>query len=339
MYLYVDVSNLVHANANSTKPESSGIDALLGGAQATAVSPYQIAFNVFQQVSQIARNEKATRIYWFMDPEGEEGSWRKKIYPEYKAQRKALIEKDPARIVTHALAKNALAIFHELIELSATPIFKFPFLEADDLCAAAVSINSNNPGLIITADKDYWQLINPRIPLLNPIHAYRVELENGILTKKKGDGTCESIGLTPTQHMFAKAIQGDNGDNIKGLIGVGEVTANKAVANGTVAQLLVEETGMVTPRKSKNNPEPVAVYQDAKKVVETNLALVSLLNSQVFPRAVEIVTEIQQKAIRTQQTNTIRLSLWLEQKMSFSAENAKNIANQISYAYTNMWTH
>lgn len=337
MYLYVDVSNLVHASANSTKPESSGIDAVLRGSVAT-VSPYQVAFNVFQQVSQIARSEKATRIYWFMDPEGEEGSWRKKIYPEYKAQRKSLIEKDPARIVTHELAKQTLAIFDELIGLSATPIFKFPFLEADDLCAAAVSINSKVPGLIITADKDYWQLLVPGISLLNPIHAYRVELENGILVKKKGDGSCESIGLTPTQHMFAKAIQGDAGDNIKGLIGVGEVTANKAVANGTVAQLLVEETGMVTPRKSKNNPNPVAVFQDAKKVVETNLALVSLLNSQVFPRAVEIVTEIQQKSIRTQQTNAIRLALWLEQKMSFSPDNAKLIANQISYAYTNMWT-
>ena len=339
MYLYVDVSNLVHANANSTKPESSGLDALLSGAQATTVSPYQIAFNVFQQISQIARQEKATRIYWFMDPEDAEGSWRKKVYPEYKAQRKALIEKDPARVITHALAKQTLAIFHELIELSATPVFKFPFLEADDLCAAAVSINSKSPGLIITADKDYWQLLVPGISLLNPIHAYRIELENGILTKKKGDGSCESIGLTPSQHMFAKAIQGDSGDNIKGLIGIGEVTANKAVANNTVAQLLVEETGMVTPRKSKNNPDPVAVFQDARKVVERNLSLVSLLNSQIFPRAVEIVTEMQAKAIREQQTNSVRLALWLEQKMSFSAENAKNIANQIAYSYTNMWTH
>lgn len=330
MYLYADISNLTHAAANSS---SVG-----GGNQPPNAS--QVALAVIQQVAQIARSYRATRIYWFLDPAPEHGSWRKKIFPEYKAQRPENLAKDPARLLANEVANKALhGDIPELIEITACPAFRFPYLEADDLCAAATALNATVPGIIVTADKDYWQLLRPGLQILNPIHSYRVELdENGIILKRKGDGTVESIGLTPAQFLLAKAIQGDTSDNIPGLIGIGEITATKAVAEGRVPLLLTEQTGMITPRKSKNNPNPVAVQQDARLVVAKNLTLVDLLHSQVFPRAMEVVAKMQADGIREQRTNYTRLVLWLEQKVAFSNEQARTVATQMAQTFTGLWT-
>jgi 5'-3' exonuclease len=326
MYLYVDASYLANATANSLPPES-----LRHG-------PPAVALEIIAKVAQFIRSYQATRVYWCLDPKG--GSWRKQVHPSYKAHRAEKLAKDPVREAAHVMATTCIEeVLPELISLMGCPNFQYPWIEADDMAAAAVALNVGKPGILITADNDYLQLINATTYMIDPVHSLRYQLgEDGKIWRYKGDGTVESTGLTPQESLLCKALQGDASDNLPGLIGVGEVTATKAIIEKRVPTLLAEETGMVTPRKSKNNPTPVPVAQDARAVVALNLSMMDLFNSRIHQKVKVIVSELEQKSIRQIATNFTRFSLWLEQRHQFATEQANQTAQFLCTTYRNQWT-
>jgi 5'-3' exonuclease len=325
MHLYVDASYLANSAANGLPPEQ------------LAYGPPAIALDIVAKIAQFIRTYGATRTYFCLDPKG--GSWRKQICPTYKAHREEKLAKDPARKLAHDMATTTVQdVLPELVSLMGCPNFVYPWLEADDMVAAAVALNRGKPGIMITADNDYLQLVDQNICMVDPIHSLRYAPgPDGKILRYKGDGTVEQTGLDPAECLLAKAIQGDTSDNLPGLIGVGEVTATKAVQEKRVQQLLVEETGMVTPRKSKNNPAPVPVQQDARAVVAFNLTMMDLLNSKVHPKVREIVAGMEAKAIRQPEAHFTKAALWLEEKHKFSREQAEATARQLCSTFRNQW--
>lgn len=326
-YLYIDTNNMCHVMVNSLSEEQ------------LAMGPAVVAINVMQEVAKSARIRAARRVYFFVDPV--EGSWRKSIFSEYKAQRAEEREKDPDRKRKYELADRAAKeIMPILIELAGCPVFRFPHLEADDLCGAATLVNADKPGIMFTSDKDYWQLVTKKISMVNVQHHYEVKLgDDGMLFKDLADGTTKPIGLSPAQHLLTKALMGDDGDNIPGLINVGEGTAFKAVQAGEAMKLMTEQTGMITPRKHKvYNPNPVPVQQDAVAVVNRNLSLMTLTQSVVVDKAKEIVRKIQEDGIREPRNNYTRTCLWLEEKAGYSKEVAAAIARGLCETFQGVWT-
>ena len=326
MYLYVDTSNMCHVAAHSLSDEQ-----LRNGANAVVIS-------VAHEIAKAARVYGAKRVYFFCD--SKVGSWRKKVFPEYKAQRQIQLDKgDPAEKFKHDLAdKAAKEVMLEFIPLLSCPVFVFPYLEADDLCAAASLINFDKETVILTSDKDYWQLVNPMISIHNSQHHYSIKMgPDGKLIKEMSDRTVEHLNLTPVQHLMTKTLMGDNSDNIPGLVGCGEVTAYKVIQEGRMLTYMTEETGMVKQRKSKNNPNPVPFHQDAIQVVNRNLMLMTLTKSQVIDKAQEIVRDIQTKGLRGFENNFTRLSLWIETKGGHSPEVSREIAKILSDTFQGTW--
>lgn len=326
MYLYVDVSYLANAVANSLPP-----DQIRYGAPAIAVE-------IMAKVAQFVRTYEATRTYFCLDPK--EGSWRKQVCPTYKAHREEKLAKDPQRKLAHDLASRAVQVeFPELAALMGCPNFVYPWIEADDFAAAVIANNPGKPGLIITADNDYFQLINSLVYMVDPVHSLRYQLDaEGKVVQYKGDGTCDPLNMTPAECLLAKAIQGDTSDNIPGLIGYGEITAAKVVIEKRVPQILAEETGLVTPRKSKNNPNPVPVQQNARAVVANNLSLMDLFNSRIHQKVKTIAADIEAKGFRNPETNFTRTAVWLEERCQYSREQAERVSNSICTAFRNQWT-
>jgi 5'-3' exonuclease len=162
--------------------------------------------------------------------------------------------------------------------------------------------------------------------------------EDGKLIRYKGDGMIEPLGLTPAETLLAKAMEGDSSDNLPGLIGVGEVTATKVVQEKRAAQFLVEETGMKTRRKTKNNPNPVPEMQDARKVVNDNLAMMDLFHSRIHEKVKALAFEKERAGLRNPETNLTRMTIWLEQKHQFSNESAAQAARQLVSTFRDQWT-
>jgi len=327
MYLYVDVSNLCHVSSHSMSDEQ------------LKFGPNSVAIYALQEIAKSTRINKASRVYFFLD--SREGSWRKKIFSDYKAQREEELKKgDPAEKYKHDLADVAAKdIMPKLIPLISCPVFVFPYLEADDLCAAATQLNPDVETVMLTSDKDYWQLITSKISMFNCQNHYNVRLnEFGKLVKDTGDGNSEPLNLTPSEYLLAKVMQGDKSDNIPGLINVGKETAAKVVQEGRMVTFLAEQTGMITPRKHKTyNPNPVPVQQDATAVVRRNLELMTLGRSRVTERSKEIVADIQAKGVRGFENNFSRLSLWIEKECGYSTDQAIQVARIISETFQGVW--
>jgi len=159
------------------------------------------------------------------DEESREGV-RKKIVPEaYKENR----EKNKEDIVRWQIDQQWNELRASLKYTIFQQVFKSGY-EADDIIAAYV-LGCNDPCIILTSDKDYYQLLEPGVLLMDPVHGKTMD-EKAFF---------EEFGLTdPIQWVDVGALAGDTGDNIFGVPGVGEGTACKLLAkHGNLKNLFV----------------------------------------------------------------------------------------------------
>ena len=158
---------------------------------------------------------------------------RHEEYKEYKAQRPPM----PQGMQTQ------IPYIHQVVGALAVPCIRRAGLEADDLIGtlARKAEASSIDVIIVTSDKDMFQLLTPATRIYDPV-------------KDKWFGEAEvraRFGVEPNQVVDVMGLMGDSIDNIPGVKGIGEKTAAKLIAQfGTIEQLLdrIEE---VTPAKTK----------------------------------------------------------------------------------------
>ena len=97
----------------------------------------------------------------------EGSSWRKKVYPIYKANRKEIqaqaSSKDlrEVQMLFDAL-DDTLQFFRSKTNCT---VLQHPEMEADDLIAAWAQKFPNKKHVIVSSDSDYLQLINPNVEI------------------------------------------------------------------------------------------------------------------------------------------------------------------------------
>ncbi|MFP7365515.1 DNA polymerase I [Corynebacterium callunae] len=152
-------------------------------------------------------------------------TFRTDMFPAYKAQRDA----------TPPEFKGQVEILKEVLAtLGITTIEKVDF-EADDVIAslsvAAKPLGYNT--LIVTGDRDSFQLVNDTTTVLYPMKGVSV------LHRFTPEAVEEKYGLTPQQYPEFAALRGDPSDNLPNIPGVGEKTAKKWIVEyGTLENLL-----------------------------------------------------------------------------------------------------
>lgn len=148
-------------------------------------------------------------------------SFRTKIFPEYKAQRKKQREKTPADIKATEKRYEVINEFIQVLRILGIPIFYKYGIEADDLIAF-VATYTQEPVTIISTDKDFLQLVSPKVTVYSPVKD--IEYKPNVLLK-------DLPFLKPSDLraylVLLKTISGDNSDNIPNIPKVGEVTCNK----------------------------------------------------------------------------------------------------------------
>lgn len=138
---------------------------------------------------------------------------RRRIYPQYKLKRTSLPSED--RLELHdqmdALRRRILP------SLGFRNIFAAEGYEADDLIASMVDSPEVQSSIIVSADKDLYQLLDRDTMIWN-IRTGRPYTEEYF--KKE-------YGISVRNWAYIKAIAGCPTDNVKGVKGVGEKTAAK----------------------------------------------------------------------------------------------------------------
>ena len=175
-------------------------------------------------------------------------SHRERLYPDYKATR----EKMPEEL------RESLPKVMELIEGMVGSPVAVDGWEADDVIGtlAARAREAGIEAVIVSGDKDFYQLVREGVHLLNPGRggAAGVDAEWVDLSTAH-----ERLGVPPEQVVDYLAMVGDTSDNVPGAPGVGPKTARSLLGEyGTLDALLEAAPGL----KAKRPREALTEHRD-----------------------------------------------------------------------------
>ena len=150
-------------------------------------------------------------------------TFRKRKYPEYKAQRKPV----PEELLMQ------LPVVHQAVEALGIKIMTHEDYEADDLLGStAKALEANYDVEIITGDRDLLQLIDDKITVTL---CHKGVSEMKPMTPESFN---QEYGFAPLGIIDLKALWGDTSDNIPGVAGIGEKKGMALVQQfGTIENL------------------------------------------------------------------------------------------------------
>jgi DNA polymerase-1 len=185
-----------------------------------------------------------------------ENSFRREIYPPYKAHRP-----DPPEdlVPQFPLMRETVRAF------GLTPIEQDRY-EADDLIAtyARQARQRGADVLIVSADKDLMQLIEPGVAMFDPASGDREERRIG------PDEVVAYFGAGADKVVDIQALAGDSTDNVPGARGIGVKTAAQLIGEyGDLDTLLAHAGEIKQPkrREALTDPESVALIRLSKTLV------------------------------------------------------------------------
>ena len=200
-----------------------------------------ILFGFTKFLRDILKREQPDLLGVAFDPKG--GSFRKQIYPEYKANRLDT----PEDIIL------SVPYLQRLLAAMRIPVFEIEGFEADDVIGTLAyrGAEAGYEVFMVTPDKDYCQLVGPHRNI------YR----------QKGDGieildteaVCARYGIAdPILVRDILAIWGDASDNIPGVPGIGEKGACKLVAQWGSAENILQNAAEIKGKQG----EKIAAWGD-----------------------------------------------------------------------------
>ena len=162
-------------------------------------------------------------------------TFRKEIYPEYKANRSAPPED---LIPQFGLIRQATKAFN-------LPCIEKEGFEADDLIAtyARMAEEAGAEVTIISSDKDLMQLVTPNVSMYDSMKDKQIGIPDVI----------EKWGVPPEKMIDLQALTGDSTDNVPGIPGIGPKTAAQLLEEfGDLDQLLAR-AGEIKQQKRREN--------------------------------------------------------------------------------------
>lgn len=163
-------------------------------------------------------NDSSSHLIFALEGQGE--SIRKQIYANYKANRK---ETDKELVMQIEVAIEWI----KKMNLASISIDGY---EADDAIASLSALVKSKDVLvrIVSADKDLYQLIDSNTFIYDPMKKKEIREEECF----------EKFGVYPKQFIDFQSLVGDSSDNIPGIKGVGEKSAQALIAKfGTLENI------------------------------------------------------------------------------------------------------
>ncbi len=167
-------------------------------------------------------------------------SHREKEYPEYKATR----EKMPDEL------RDSLPRIRELVAGFNDEVVELEGYEADDVIGtlARKAAEKGIEAVIVSGDKDFYQLIRPGVNLLNPGRGGPTGVEAEWVTEENASAR---LGVPPRLVADYLALIGDASDNVPGAPGIGPKTAVKLLEEFGSLEALLERAGEVSGKRAQ----------------------------------------------------------------------------------------
>jgi len=172
-------------------------------------------------------------------------TFRKEIYPEYKANRSAPPED---LIPQFGLIRQATKAFN-------LPCIEKEGYEADDLIAtyARMAEEAGAEVTIISSDKDLMQLVTPNVSMYDSMKDKQIGIPDVI----------EKWGVPPEKMIDLQALTGDSTDNVPGIPGIGPKTAAQLLEEFGDLDSLLARAGEIKQQKRREN---ILQYADQARI-------------------------------------------------------------------------
>lgn len=167
--------------------------------------PTGAMYGVLNMLRSLLLQYRPSHVAVVFDAKGK--TFRDELFAEYKSHRPPMPDDLRAQIEP----------LHQMVKAMGLPLLVVSGVEADDVIGtlAQEAEKAGHAVLISTGDKDMAQLVTPNITLINTMN-------NAILGPQE---VCDKYGVPPELIIDFLALMGDSSDNIPGVPGVGEKTA------------------------------------------------------------------------------------------------------------------
>lgn len=202
---------------------------------------------MIQSIFHLCRKFEPTEVVIAADSKQ---NWRRKIYPDYKANRKEKRDEQD-HIDWDGLYSTMDDLFKDLRCYFPFYVLKVNYMEADDIIGAIAKQDQGEKKIIVTSDTDFKQLLKyNNVSVFDPIKGVYLESED------------------PEKELKVKIICGDSGDNIPNIIRrkmgdesvtkrLGEKTAQKMVESPELLKELYNDTTPIL-----ENDKPVMITEN-----------------------------------------------------------------------------
>ncbi len=181
-------------------------------------------------------------------------TFRSELRDDYKANRKPM----PSDLA------EQIPYVHQACEALGVQVLTYAGFEADDVIGtlAARATGEERPVVIVTGDKDFFQLVNDSrgIRVFNPRDEGAWFDEQGVQAK---------LGVRAGQVVDVLALMGDSIDNIKGVPGIGEKGAIELISTHGSLDTLLEQA----PTLKGKRRELLTTHADAARESRTLLRI------------------------------------------------------------------
>ncbi len=249
-------------------------------------------FGFLNTLLEVIKKEKPTHLAVAFDTA--EATFRHQDFQSYKAHR----EEQPEGITI------AVPYIKQILEAMRIPILAMPGYEADDIIGTIAKqvAREDFPVYMMTPDKDFCQLIeNQKIFIYRPATKFAPA---EILDEAKA---LEKFGVQRIEQIIdILGLQGDASDNIPGLPGVGEKTAQKLIAQYGSVENLIANADKLTGKIAEILKHHAQQALLSKKLATIHLQVPIQYNIEDFrlkeydkPALAKILDELEFKTLKT----------------------------------------
>lgn len=284
------------------------------GFKAPNGEPTGAVFGFINIITALLEKENPTYIAAVFDTSAP--TFRHEKYELYKANRQEF----PEELIPQ------MPRIKEFLQAIGIPILELPGFEADDIIGTLAHHASQKGYEVrcLTSDKDYFQLVNDHVKIMRP---GKDSSEYDIYGKQE---VKDKMGVYPHQIIDFLALIGDASDNIPGVKGIGEKTAQPLIEAYGSVEGIYEHLHAITRDTVRNK------LADGRDLAFLSKELVTIHTEVPLPTHLEDCKPIMADAVKVDQLlsllnfNTLRRKWAMKTSGTVNAHSIDSIQEQAS---------
>ncbi|MCR4459933.1 DNA polymerase I [Pseudescherichia sp. L3] len=241
----------------------------------SAGEPTGAMYGVLNMLRSLIMQYQPTHAAVVFDAKGK--TFRDELFEHYKSHRPPMPDD----------LRSQIEPLHAMVKAMGLPLMAVSGVEADDVIGtlALEAEKMGRPVLISTGDKDMAQLVTPNVTLINT-------MTNTILGPEE---VINKYGVPPELIIDFLALMGDSSDNIPGVPGVGEKTAQALLQGLGGLETLLNESDKIATLSFRGAKTMAAKLEQNREVARLSYQLATIKTDVELDLSCEQLT-VQQPA-------------------------------------------